>query len=265
MRADVACHLALSEPERLQEEDPYTGAWTEIADTTIVGLHSRFEVDLNRPRDKAVYRKPEDAWGLQVWKDELPDDVAALSLFEYDSFYEETRRILQEVERRHGRFFLFDLHTYNHRREGPDGPEADAEANPEVNIGTGTVDRALWGPVVDRFLLELKRFDFGGRSLDVRENVKFKGGHLSRWTHESFPQTGCAVAIEFKKTFMDEWTGRLDAAHHGRILEALRSTVPGVLEELSRLPPLPKTAPAGPGVGAPPARRPGRPRRVRVS
>jgi hypothetical protein len=37
---------------------------------------SRFEVDLNRPRREAVYRIPEDAWGLDIWRDEvLPDDV----------------------------------------------------------------------------------------------------------------------------------------------------------------------------------------------
>jgi N-formylglutamate deformylase len=64
--------------------------------------------------------------------------------------------------------------------------------------------------------------------------VRFRGGRLSRWIHETFPETGCALAIEFKKFFMDEWTGEVDRTLHGAILEALRSTTPGVLEELAK-------------------------------
>jgi hypothetical protein len=48
----------------------------------------------------------------------------------------------------------------------------------------------------------------GGRPLDVRENVAFAGkGEQTRFIHEHFPKTGCAIAVEFKKIFMDEWTG----------------------------------------------------------
>ena len=47
----------------------------------------------------------------------------------------------------------------------------------------------------------------GGRELDVRENVKFRGGYLSWWIHEHYPEQGLALAIEVKKFFMDEWTG----------------------------------------------------------
>jgi N-formylglutamate amidohydrolase len=58
-RRDVEEHLVIDEKEQLREEDPVTGEWTQIAKTQIVGLRSRFEVDLNRPRDKSVYIKPE--------------------------------------------------------------------------------------------------------------------------------------------------------------------------------------------------------------
>ena len=52
-----------------------------------------------------------------------------------------------------------------------------------------------------------------GRPLDVRENVRFKGRQLAAFVHERFPTTGCALAIEVKKTFMDEWTGVVDEEH----------------------------------------------------
>ena len=97
------------------------------------------------------------------------------------------------------------------------------------------MDRDRWVPVVDRFITDLRQFDYRGRHLDVRENVKFRGGHFPRWIHQQFPDSGCALAIEFKKFFMDEWSGSLFPADHKAILEALRSTVPGVLEEVGRL------------------------------
>ena len=68
LRDEIEELTALSDVERLREEDPFTGDWTTIANVQIVMQNSRFEVDLNRPRDKAVYIDPEDAWGLKLWK-----------------------------------------------------------------------------------------------------------------------------------------------------------------------------------------------------
>jgi N-formylglutamate amidohydrolase len=235
VRDQVRPLLALTDAERLREEDPFTGAWAEAAPTQLVGLRSRFEVDLNRDREKAVYRVPDDAWGLTVWKRPLPDEVAEQSLRAYDGFYETAGQLFDEMQARHGRFVILDLHTYNHRRNGADGPPADPLGNPEVNIGTGTMDRSFWAPVIDRFMEDLGAHDYLGRRLDVRENVKFKGGGFGRWVHNRYPRAGCAIAIEFKKFFMDEWTGTLDADHHAAILGALRATIPGMLEALEEL------------------------------
>jgi N-formylglutamate amidohydrolase len=166
-RDDSAALFAISDAERLREEDPFTGLWAEIAETHIIGLHSRFEVDLNRPRDKAVYINPEDAWGLTVWKSPPPPEMVETSLAQYDAFYAEVEQILRRVADRYGRFVVFDLHTYNHRRDGADGPPADPAGNPEVNIGTGTLDRSKWGALADRFMADLGTFDYAGRHLDV--------------------------------------------------------------------------------------------------
>src|SRR5690606_28504964 len=66
LRPDVAARMRLSDAERLQEEDPFTGSWTAIGDTRVTAVRSRFEVDLNRPRDQAVYRTAAEAWGNDV-------------------------------------------------------------------------------------------------------------------------------------------------------------------------------------------------------
>ncbi|UCF32752.1 MAG: N-formylglutamate amidohydrolase [Phycisphaerales bacterium] len=235
LRPEVAKVMALSDAERLREEDPFTGRWTAIAPTRVVGTRSRFEVDLNRAREKAVYRVPDDAWGLSVWKVKPSDGFVRRSLAEYDAFYASMRDLFTELTCAYGQFVVYDLHSYNHRRAGPDGPPADEQGHPQVNIGTGTMDRRRWAPVVDRFIAELGSFDFPGGRLDVRENVKFQGGNFVRWLHEAFPTSGCGLAIEVKKFFMDEWAGVQDEQLIVAIREALRATIPGVLEELSRL------------------------------
>jgi len=232
VRSEIDGLLALDESDRLREEDPFTSNWTVVAPTRIIGVRSRFEVDLNRPRDKAVYVSRKDAWGLRVWLKKPPVDLINRSLAEYDAFYRMAGGVFDDKAAKYGRFVVLDLHSYNHRREGPARPAADPEANPQVNIGTGTMNRSRWSSVVDRLIHDLRSFPFPGGRLDVRENVKFKGGRFPRWIHETYPETGCAVAIEFKKFFMDEWTGAPDQNLITAIGEALRSTVPGILEEL---------------------------------
>jgi len=236
LRGEVAGLLALPEDQRLREEDPYTDDFLPTTGSRILVHRSRFEVDLNRPRDGAVYRGPDDAWGLDLWPGgELGDDLVEGSLELYDAFYRDLRHALEERVERWGGVALFDVHSYNHRREGPHAPAADPEGNPDVNIGTGNIDRQRWAPVVEALMAELRRRRVLGRPLDVRENVRFRGGHLSRWTAAEFPATVCPLAIEFKKIFMDEWSGRPDPGAVAEIRAALAAAVPAVLAALGQV------------------------------
>jgi hypothetical protein len=97
------------------------------------------------------------------------------------------------------------------------------------------MDRRRWAPLVDRFVAELGDFDFLGRRLDVRENVRFQGGQFSRWIHQTFPESVCSLAVEVKKFFMDEWTGEIDSAQHAAAGAALGAAAIGVFEELDKL------------------------------
>ncbi|NTV38611.1 MAG: N-formylglutamate amidohydrolase [Demequinaceae bacterium] len=235
MRDEVARTTALTSAERLREEDPGTSIFASVAGTQIVVRRSRFEVDLNRPREAAVYVVPEDAWGLDLWVRKPRGPFVARSLAEYDAFYAEAHRVFSEMEHRFGRFVVFDMHSYNHRRNGPEGEPEDPSGNPEINVGTGTLDRERWGPLVDRFISDLRGFDYFGRSLDVRENVRFRGGHFSGWVHENFPDSACCLAIEFKKIFMDEWTGESFPEEHEALAQAISASLPGVFESLDAM------------------------------
>lgn len=112
---------------------------------------------LEPPRDGAVYLTPEQAWGLKVWRHSPPPEVVARSLAAYDVFYQELRRLLDEKVCRYGRFVAFDIHSYNHRRSGPNAPAADPARNPEINLGTGTIPRQYGTRLVQRVCRRLAR------------------------------------------------------------------------------------------------------------
>lgn len=226
--------LAISEADRLREEDPYTDIWARTAESWITIERSRFDVDLNRPREKAIYRTPADAWGLQVWKHPLPSELVARSLYFYDAFYAQVHEFFTEIEACFGSFVVLDLHSYCHRRGGPDAPPAPQVANPDVNVGTGTMpDRKRWAPVIEQCMNTLRAVEIDGRPLDVRENIKFQGGSFARWMHTTFPRTACVLSIEFKKFFMDEWTGLPNTKQIDAIRTALKAMLPDIRDVLS--------------------------------
>lgn len=235
LRPATADEVVLDEATRLREEDPFTDVIGAAAPARVVVNRSRFEVDLNRPREEAVYRRPEDCWGLEVWRDKpLPEDIVEGSLEVYDEFYAELGRRLDEVAAR-GPFVVHDVHSYNHRRDGADADPEPVEDNPEVNLGTGTVDKDVFGEVVEAFRTSLSAQRTDDGPIDVRENVKFKGRALSWWVHERYAGVGVCLALEFKKTFMDEWTGEPDHHRLEQLQTALAATHGPVLDALARV------------------------------
>jgi hypothetical protein len=142
------------------------------------------------------------------------------------------RALLDDIVEEHGRFVLIDAHSYNHRRDGPKAAAMPQEAAPDINIGTFSMPRDDWAFLVDPLMEEMRRFNFNGRSLDVRENVAFQGkGEQTRFVHDRYPESGCAIALEFKKFFMDEWSGEPDPAE----LDAMRRFITHVANAAEKL------------------------------
>lgn len=233
VRPDLMKLMAVDERTRFRFESPYTRFWTAIADTSITVNTSRFEIDMNRERSCALYKTPEDAWGLELWKERPAPAANAHSMQEYDHFYKVLHRACAKMKREFGRFFVFDLQTYNHRPYGPKEPPVDPLQYPDIDVGTGGLNRDHWESLLERFIGDLRSYNYHGRQLNVGENVTFSGGHVGRYIQETFEDSGCVLSLRVKKFFMDEWTGVPDWAQLAGVREALRSTIPGVLEAVT--------------------------------
>lgn len=223
--------MSLDEDARLREEDPFTDQIAAAAAFRVLVHRSRFEVDLNRPREDAVYRSPEQCWGLEVWDDGLPAPLADQSRAIHDDFYADLGRHLDQLAAR-GPFIVFDVHSYNHRRESKDAPSAPRAGHPDLNVGTRWV-KPQWRLALAVVETAFREVEVAGHRLDVRENVVFRGGYLPRWIAERYPETGCAIALEFKKTFMDEWTGAVDGEHLQALSRGLHAAQARVLRALA--------------------------------
>ncbi|HBW80086.1 MAG TPA: hypothetical protein DEF78_07290, partial [Sphingobacterium sp.] len=83
----------------------------------------------------AIYLLPEQSWGIQVWRTDLPNELKDQLYAAYDSMYEEISQAIQRTIDRYGYFIVYDIHSYNMRRGGPQTSVNNA-ADPQINIGT---------------------------------------------------------------------------------------------------------------------------------
>lgn len=202
----LASCMAIASADRLREEDPFTAQIGNLPTNKFIVGTSRFQLDLNREKEDAVYLRPEQAWGLHVWKDSLPEERLDALYALYDELYQLVRQVIQKTIEKHGYFVVYDIHSYNVRRQGPH-EIVDTQSNPEINLGTAH-NQPKWSGLTRLFIESIRQQSRPDHNIDVRENVKFKGGKLSRFINREFGDHGCVFSIEFRKDFMDEWTGK---------------------------------------------------------
>lgn len=204
-------YLAISPQEALREEDPMTGFLAGVGSNIFRTHVSRFEVDLNRPRERAFSTNPDDTWGLKVWDRDPPHELIEQGLAQHDKFYRLTKGWIESLISRHRRVLIVDLHSYNHRRDGQNAPPADAAENPEIDLGVTTARSDRFSPVIDALRQGLRGPESDGTVRDVRDNIRYPdGGHWPEWVYANYGDEVCTITIEYKKFFMDEWTGSVD-------------------------------------------------------
>ena len=83
-RSELWDNCMHTEYERWFEEDPATKEMVKTHPIVIAGMDSRFEYDLNRAPENAIYS---DAWGKQLWRNPLSEEMKAKSLQKHANFY----------------------------------------------------------------------------------------------------------------------------------------------------------------------------------
>jgi hypothetical protein len=191
LRAEVSAAMGLGDEQRLREEDPFTAEWAEVVETRLIG--SAFALR-GRPQSTArAGRVPRAGRRLGIAR------VAGHALRRpwspprSRSTTRSTRppaETLAHMRRQWGRFVVLDLHSYNHRRDGPTAPPADPATHPEVNIGTSNMDRRRWAPVVDGAIAHLRTGRLHGSDAGRARERQVPGAGISpSGSTTRFPRT----------------------------------------------------------------------------
>lgn len=207
IRQSLQPWLEIDSGDRLREEDPLTDYFMAGGDTVFRANRSRFEFDLNRPAETAVTVDPDDTWGLKIWNPDMPEAEKQKSLALHAEFYRLMAERVEAMIARHGRILVLDLHSYNHRRDGAEADAAPQAGNPDIDLGATTLDKTIYGDLLDRFADGLRSRKVVGNTPDVRVNVRWEdGGNFPEWLHAEYGDAACVITLEYKKIFMDEWS-----------------------------------------------------------
>lgn len=219
LRDDLVHRCVLNDSERFFEEDPFTDDMIASQPITIIGLDSRFEYDLNRALTLSTYYK--SAWNRLVWKKPLSAKHRAESHRKHNAFYAIYEAIVSKLESLHDSVVVFDMHSYNYKRQPSDAPV--------FNIGTAQIDMERWGTVVHRFTSELSKVALPNITTTAEINGVFEGrGYLISHTNAHFDRT-LVLPTEVKKVFMEEETG----TPFPLVLEALQSGLKSAFSQTS--------------------------------
>lgn len=202
---DVCTH---SEYERWYEEDPCTREFIKDMPIVIAGRDSRFEYDLNREPENAVF---EDAWGKKLWKSPLEARQRSKSLEKHHNFYRVVRALIEKLENVFTHVVVYDVHSYNWRRW-------DREV-PLINLGTTQIDNERYGEMVELWRKELEGLDLpNGVETAAKVNDTFFGrGYFLKFITQNF-KNSLVLATEFKKVYCDE----LEEVIFPEVVQAIR-------------------------------------------
>lgn len=183
-----------TEYDRWYEEDPETKTFVKSHPILISGMDSRFEYDLNRAPENAVY---EEAWGKQLWKEPLSEDQKNKSLEKHYNFYKVVYALIITLELKFGCCVVYDMHSYNWQRW-------DKEV-PTWNLGTSNVDSERYANAIEAWREQLSEMNLpNGIITTAKINDIFQGnGYFLKFITNTFKNT-LVLATEVAKIYCDE-------------------------------------------------------------
>ncbi len=210
-----------TEYDRWYEEDPCTKEMVQSHPIVIAGCDSRFEYDLNRAPDTAIYT---DAWGKQLWKNSLTEEERNLSLQKHTNFYSVVQALVRQIESKYGKAIVFDMHSYNWKRW-------DREV-PTWNLGTANIDNNRFGKLAESWSKRLGEMNLpNGINSTSKINDTFQGnGYFLKFISHNFSNT-LVLATEIAKVYCDEYEGTLYPEVVRSVEEQLKELIPLQLKE----------------------------------
>ena len=210
-----------TEYERWYEEDPFTKYFVDSNPIVIAGRDSRFEYDLNRDPENAIY---EDAWGKKLWRSPLSENMKQKSLNKHNQFYKVVEALIKKLESLHDRVVVYDMHSYNWKRW-------DREV-PVVNLGTSNIDNNRFSNFVDAWCNELAQIKLPNEiKTTAAVNDTFKGnGYFLKYITTNFNNT-LVLATEFSKIYCDE----LEGVIYPEVVEAITDQLSDILPKHAAL------------------------------
>ncbi|MEN1783800.1 MAG: N-formylglutamate amidohydrolase [Bacteroidota bacterium] len=210
-----------TEYDRWYEEDPYTRQMVANHPIVLSGLDSRFEYDLNRDPEQAIF---DTAWGKQLWKTPLEETTKAVGLQKHRDFYKVAHALVGALEQLFPKILVFDMHSYNWKRW--DRPV------PTWNLGTANIDSSRFGAIASSWSYKL-----GGMQLphhiptDSKINDTFQGnGYFLKYITSNFKNT-LVLATEVSKIYCDELTGIVFPEVVQAIAKQLQELIPQQVQE----------------------------------
>jgi len=193
-RSDLWDNCIHSEYDRWFEEDPATKEMVRNQPIVIAGMDSRFEYDLNRAPDSAIY---DDAWGKQLWHKPLSEEIKNRSLQKHSNFYKVVHALIQKLEEKFSVCIVYDMHSYNWKRW-------DREV-PTWNLGTSNIDNNRFNKEIESWCATLGEMQLpNGIVSSSKINNTFQGnGYFLKYITKHFKNT-LVLATEVKKIYCDE-------------------------------------------------------------
>jgi uncharacterized protein (TIGR02421 family) len=196
LRNDLLIKTALDEYERWYEEDPLTGDFITSLPITLIANDSRYEYDLNRDPENAVY---EEAWGKNVWNKKLTPKNIQQSKTKHNNFYKLLHALIQKLESQYGKCLIFDIHSYNYKRLKKDVPL--------FNVGTENLNLSKYESTINFWVKELANIALPNITNKTEINSVFYGrGYCTSYVNNHFKHT-LILPTEIKKVYCDESTG----------------------------------------------------------
>ena len=188
-----------TEYDRWFEEDPCTKEFVKSHPIVIAGRDSRFEYDLNREPEIAIY---DDAWGKKLWKKPLSEETKAKSLKKHETFYTVVHALFKKLNEKFKAIVVYDMHSYNWRRW-------DREV-PVINLGTSNIDTDRFGNEIEKWRRSLSELILPKNiQTTSKVNDTFQGnGYFLKYITENF-KNNLVLATEFKKIYCDERDGTI--------------------------------------------------------